>query len=105
MAEIKRLVSACPAMSLAKRFRPRPIEKRGFRAPARVRGVEHVVVALRAFQQMKGDEPGHALKVAVARQPDPLEIVLGSLPHLEAIHCDEHACVPSVTRPRIAEKA
>ena len=49
--------------------------------------------------------PGTAFEMAVPRQPDLLEIVLGSLPHFEAIHGNEHARSPSVTRPRIAEKA
>src|SRR3972149_11563871 len=105
MAEIERVARARAGMGLAKGVRPRPIEKRGFRAPKRVRGVQHVIVALGAFQEMKGDESRHGLEMAVARQPDLLEIVLGCLLHFVAIHGDEHARSPSVTRPRIAEKA
>jgi hypothetical protein len=40
---------------------------------------------------MELDEARHLAQVAVAAQPDRLEIVGRVLDHLEAIHRDEHA--------------
>ena len=64
-----------------------------------------MIVALGTFQQMKGDEARHAVEMAVALEPDLLEVVLGAFAHFEAIHGNEHGCVPSLRARRIAEKA
>ena len=50
-----------------------------------------MVVALGAFQQMEGDEAGHVLEMAVAVEPDLLEIGFRAFAHFEAIHGNEHA--------------
>jgi hypothetical protein len=96
MAEIERLVCARSAVRLAKRFGPRPSGKVRLRAPDRVRSVEHMVVALGPFQEMKGDESRYAIEMAVAREPDLLKIMLRPFPDLESIHRDEHAHTPSM---------
>jgi hypothetical protein len=41
---------------------------------------------------VKGDEARDVLQVTVPSEPDLLEIALGSFPHFEAVHGDEHAC-------------
>ncbi len=90
VAEIKRLVGAGAAMRLAEGLGPRPVPELRLRAPDGMGGVEHMVVALRTFQQMKDDESRHLVQMRLARQPDLLEVVLRTLLHFEPVHRNEH---------------
>jgi hypothetical protein len=64
-----------------------------------------MVVALGALEEVKGDKSWDVFQVAVARQPNLLEIAFGTLPHLEAVHGDIHALRTPARRRSIAEKA
>src|SRR5690242_5014030 len=86
-------------MRLAELLGPGPGLEIGTRSPDRVRGVEHVVLVLGAAQQVKLDEARHLAEVAVAPEPDGLEIRRRVLNDLEAIHRDEHACLLRGTEP------
>src|SRR4029079_9929884 len=86
----KRLVRASPAMRLAKGLRPRPICEIRLRAPDRMGGIEHMIVAFRAFQQVEDDEARNFVEMGFAREPNLLEVVLRSLFYFEPVHGDEH---------------
>jgi hypothetical protein len=63
MAEIERLVAAGVLVGVAERFRSRLFLELGPAAPDRVRGIERMVVVLRAAQEVELDEPGHRVEV------------------------------------------
>jgi len=88
--DIERLVAGGAGMSLAEGLGPRPGKEVLLRAPNGVRGIEHMILALWAFEQMEGNEARHLVEMRFTRHPHLLEIVLGSLPHLESIHGNEH---------------
>src|SRR5690606_20700031 len=90
MAEVERLVAAGVRMRLAELLGLRPGLERLARLPERVRGIEHVILALGALQQVEHDEAGHLAQVRLASGPDLLEVMLAPRLHLEAIHSDEH---------------
>ena len=58
-----------------------------------------MVVALGPFKQMEGDEARHAVEMAVALQPNLLEVGFRAFAHFEAIHGNEHSFVPSLQSP------
>src|SRR5690349_16971136 len=97
MAEIERLVGASAFMRLAKGLRPRPIGEMLFRPPQRMRGIEHIAVALRSLQKMEDDEARHVFEMRLAREPHLFEVALGSFFHLESIHRNEHTRTPSLS--------
>src|SRR5690349_20777646 len=78
------------AMRRAEGFRPCPRLEFGMRTPDRVRGVEHMVVALRPLEQVKLDKPGYGMEVRVALAPARLEGRLFAFLHLEPVHRDVH---------------
>src|SRR6266545_619895 len=75
MIEIKRAggLVAGARMRHAKRFRLGPILERRLALPNSVRGIERVVLALRALEQMELDEAWDLLQLRVAIEPDMLE--------------------------------
>src|SRR5258706_16352034 len=75
MLEIKRAgcLIAGARMRHAKRFRLGPILERRFALPNGVRGIERVVLALRALEQVELDEARDLLELRVAIEPDVLE--------------------------------
>jgi hypothetical protein len=58
-----------------------------------------MVVALGTFEQVEGDEARHAVEMAVALQPNLLEVGLRAFAHFETIHGNEHSFVPSLQSP------
>src|SRR5262249_21267745 len=94
MAEIERLVSACAFMRLAEGVGACPCGEILLRSPKRMRGLEHMIIALRAFQQVEDNKTGHGFKMRLAREPYLLEVVLRPFPHFETIHGDKHASTP-----------
>src|SRR5262249_20227356 len=54
----------------AKRFRPGPVLECRLALPDRVRGIERVVLSLRALEQMEFDETGNLVQMRVAAEPD-----------------------------------
>src|SRR6516164_4088166 len=64
------------------------------RSPKRMRGIEHMIIVLRAFQQVEDDKTGHGFKMRLAREPYLLEVVLRPFPHFETIHSDKHDSTP-----------
>ena len=77
--EIERLAAARVAVRRAERLRAGPGLEIGVGAPDRVRGVEHMVLALGPLEQVELDEARHAVEMAVAAEPDRLEIGLAAL--------------------------
>src|SRR5579875_1138980 len=77
-------------MREAERFRTGPRLEIVAAAPERMRGIEYVVLARRAAQQVEGDEAGYLAQMRVAVEPSPLEVGGRSGEHLEAVHGDEH---------------
>jgi hypothetical protein len=45
-------------------------------------------------EQCEGDEAGHVVNVRVAGGPGLLEVGLAALPHMKAVHRDEHGSPP-----------
>jgi len=60
-----------------------------------------MILALWAFEQMEGNEARHLVEMRFTRHPHLLEIVLGSLPHLESIHGNEHHHSPEEHVPQV----
>src|SRR3954451_22681778 len=73
MAKIERLVVTGPLMRGTKGLRLGPRLERRMVRPHRVRGIQRVVLQLRAAQQMEFDEARHLVQMRVARKPDLLE--------------------------------
>src|SRR4051812_10315140 len=90
MAEIERAIAAGAAMRLPERLRSRPRLKIGPAAPARMRRIQRVILALGAAQQMEGQEARNIAQLRIAPRPDLFEIGLRAADDLEAIHRDEH---------------
>src|SRR5208282_289482 len=98
MVEIERPVLSGVAMREPERLGPGPCLEIRLAAPQRVRGVQHVVVALWSAQQVEGDEAIHLAQMRVARGPDLFEGCFRAEGDLEAIHGDEH-CAPKLSTP------
>src|SRR5262245_49012531 len=75
---------------LAERFRLGPALEVGVAAPHGVRGIEHMVLPLGPLEQVEGDEAWQLVQVALAAEPDDLELLRAVLQNLEPIHRDEH---------------
>src|SRR5262245_51540392 len=92
MFQIKRAcrVVAGARMRDPKRLRFGPGLKGGLALPDRMRGVERVVLGLRALEQMELDEAWNLVELRVAIEPDALESLFRSALHAKAIHGDEH---------------
>jgi hypothetical protein len=107
MTEIKRAIGAGIAMRQPECLRLRPRLEIRPAAPARMRGIQRMVLALGAAQQMERQKARDIAQLRVARCPDPFEVGFRATDDLEAIHRDEHR--PAVllnaafTMPRVAE--
>ena len=53
-----------------------------------------MVLALGPLEQVELDEARHTAEMAVAAEPDRLEIGLAALGHREPVHCDVHGVIP-----------
>src|SRR4029453_16838143 len=73
-----------------KRLRFGPSLEGGLALPDRMRGVERVVLSLRALEQMELDKARNLVELRVAVEPDALEGILRSALYAKAIHGDEH---------------
>src|SRR5262245_1467981 len=73
-----------------KRLRLGPSLEGGLALPDRMRGVERVVLSLRALEQMELDKARNLMELRVAIEPDALEGILRSALYTKAIHGDEH---------------
>ena len=82
-------------MRLAELLGARPGLELGARAPDGVRGVEDVVLVLGPTQEVKLHEAFHFAEMAVAAEPDGLEVLGRILNDLEAIHRDKHGVLHS----------
>src|SRR5581483_1819587 len=103
MAERGRLAAgvAGARVRLAEGLRFCPALEVGARAPHRVRGVEDVVLALGAPQQMEGDEARQLVQIALTAEPDVLEVLGRVLEDLEPVHGDVHASLPLLEPTRV----
>ena len=101
MIEIKRTggLIAGARMRHAKRFRLGPILECRLALPHRVRGIERVVLVLRALEQVELDEARGRLQLRVAIEPDVLESSFLSALHAKAVHGDEHGTFSFLVRP------
>jgi hypothetical protein len=61
----------------------------------------HVTVALGAVQQMKLDEAGHAIEMAVTRKPDGFERLRGVFEGLDGAALGRSGCIAGVAGARL----
>src|SRR3954452_8666303 len=90
MAQVKRAVAAGVAMRQPECLRSRPRLEIRPAAPACMRRIQRVVLALGAAQQMEGQEARNIAQLRIAPRPDLFEIGFRATDDLEAIHRDEH---------------
>ena len=96
VAEIERrriAVIAGARMRAAELLRLGPGLEIRLAGPHGVRGIERVVLGLRALQQVEFDEARQLVEIAVAALPHALKGLFRALDHLEAVHGDEHGCL------------